>query len=353
MAIPDTCDFDTPENIKSAAITAIKEGFTKYTPSNGIIELKQAISDKLKNENNISYSPDEILVSCGGKHSLFNAMEVLLEKGDEAILPSPYWITYEEQINIAGATPVILDTTPTDFKLTAESVEKVLTDKTKLLILNSPSNPTGAVIEDSELAKIADLAVKKNFYIISDEVYEKFIFGDKKHLSIASLNDDIKRLTVTINAVSKSYSMTGWRIGYAAGSKEIIKAMGELQSHSTSNACSISQKAALEAITGPQEFIEEWKIEFDKRRIYMVKRLNEMEGIKCLMPEGAFYTFPDITGTGLTSMEFTDRLLDEQGVAVVPGKDFGSDDNIRLSYATSMENINKGLDRIKDFCDSI
>lgn len=343
-------DFDTPKNIKEAAIRAINEGFTKYTPSGGIPELKQAVCEKFRKENNIEYKPNEVLISCGGKHTLYNIMEVLLDHGDEAILPSPYWVTYEEQIKIAGAKPVFVDTSKTSFKLTADEVKKAITKKTKLLILNSPSNPTGMMVEEKELRKIAELAVQNNFFVISDEVYEFLVYDGKKHVSIASFGEDIKKLTITVNAVSKTYSMTGWRIGYCGGPAEIIKAMDSLQSHSTSNPCSIAQKAALEALTGPQNFKKDWVNAFDERRKYMVKRLNAIKGISCITPEGSFYTFPDISKTRMKSMEFTEKLLERAKVAVVPGKDFGADSNVRLSYACSMDNIKKGLDRIEEFC---
>lgn len=346
-------DFDTPDHIKDAAIKAIKEGFTKYTPSGGIPELKSAVCDKFKRENHIDYRPNEVLISCGGKHTLYNIMEVLLDHGQEAILPAPYWVTFEEQIKIAGARPVFIDTSKTGFKLTADSVKKAITSRTKLLILTSPSNPTGMIIDEKELRKIAELAVRHKFYVISDEVYEFLIYDGKKHISIASLNEEIKKLTITVNAVSKTYSMTGWRIGYCGGPAEIIKAMDNLQSHSTSNPCSISQKAALAALNGPNDFLKEWKKAFDERRKYIVERLNKIKGIKCLMPEGSFYVFPDVSKTGLKSMEFTERLLNEAKVAVVPGKDFGADNNVRLSYACSMENIKKGLDRIEEFCNKL
>jgi aspartate aminotransferase len=349
-------DFDTPDHIKDAAIKAIKDGFTKYTPSGGIPELKKAVCDKFKRENHIDYKPNEVLISCGGKHTLYNIMEVLLDHGEEAILPAPYWVTYEEQIKMAGAKPVIIDTAKTGLKLTADAVAKAVTSKTKLLILTSPSNPTGMIIDEKELRKIAELAVKHKFYVISDEVYEFLIYDGKKHISIASLDNEIKGikdLTITVNAVSKTYSMTGWRIGFCGGPAEIIKAMDNLQSHSTSNPCSIAQKAALAALTSPNDFLIAWKKSFDERRKYMVERLNKINGLHCIMPEGAFYAFPDVSKTGLKSMEFTERLLDEAKVAVVPGKDFGADNNVRLSYACSMENIKKGLDRIEEFCNSL
>jgi len=339
-------DFNTPENVKQAAIKAIDSNFTRYTPVGGIPELKKAIADKLKRDNNIEYDTSEILVSCGGKHSLYNICMAVLDKGDEAILPVPYWVSYEEMIKLAEAKAVFCDTNE-KFKLTANDVEEKITPKTKLLILNSPSNPSGAVIEKDELRKIAELAVKHNFYVISDEVYEHFVYNGKKHVSIASFQESIKKLTLISNSVSKTYAMTGWRIGYTAASKEIIKAMENLQSHSTSNPTSIAQYAALEALDGPQDSVKQMVKSFDERRMIMHKRLNEIDGISCIEPEGAFYTFPDVSGTGMQSMEFSSKLLDEALVAVVPGIAFGSDNYIRLSYATSIREIERGLDRIE------
>lgn len=345
-------DFPTPNNIRQAAIKAIDENFTGYTPSGGIIELKQAVAAKLKRDNDLTYDPSEILISCGGKHTLYNVMQVLLNKGDKVILPTPCWVSYEEQIKLAEAEPVFTKTNE-KFKVTAEEIAKKINKKTKLIILTSPSNPTGAVIDEEELVKIADLAVKNNIYVISDEVYEFFIYGGKKHVSIASLNDQIKNLTITVNAVSKTYSMTGWRIGYCAGPKEIINAMDNFQSHTTSNPTSIAQKAALEALNGPQDSVKAMVEEFDKRRNYMTERLNKIKGISCNLPEGAFYCFPDISETNLSSMEFTNRLLDEAKVAVVPGIAFGSDKHARLSYATSMDDIKKGMDRMEKFINEL
>src|SRR3989338_5147125 len=339
-------DFNTPEHIKQAAKKAIDSNFTRYTPVGGIQELKKAIADKFRRENNIDYNASEILVSCGGKHSLYNIAMAVLDKGDEAILPIPYWVSYREIIKIAEAKPVFCKTDG-KFKLTAAFIEEKVTDKTKLLILNSPNNPSGAVTKPSEIRKIAELAVEHGFYVVSDEIYEYFIYGKNKHISIASLNEEIKNLTFTCNAVSKAYAMTGWRIGYAAGNKDIIKTMENLQSNSTSNPTSISQYAALEALSGSQESVRQMVHAFDERRMYIHKRLNEVEGISCNEPEGAFYAFPDISKTGINSMDFASKLLYEALVAVVPGIAFGSDKHVRLSYATSIYEIERGLDRIE------
>jgi len=352
-------DFDTPEHIKNAAKKALDEGFTKYTPASGMPELKKAICKKFKTDNNLDYSPDEVLVSCGAKHSIFNAILALCNEADEVILLSPYWVSYPEMIKVAGAKSVILDTTQeSSFKITPQQLQEAITPKTKILILNSPSNPTGMVYSKEELVAISKVLVEKGIFCISDEIYEKIIYDGQEHISIASLGPEIKRLTIVINGVSKSYSMTGWRIGYAAGPKEIIKAMSNLQSHSTSNPTSISQKASLAALEGPQEPLYDMVAEFTKRRDYIIKRLNSIEGISCLKPQGAFYVFADVSKIiGKTfkeqmikdSASLADILLEEVNVAVVPGGDFGAGKYIRLSYATSMENITKGLDRIKEF----
>ena len=340
-------DFNTPENIKQAAKKAIDNNVTRYTPVGGMPELKKAVANKFINFNKINYDVSEIVIGCGGKHILYNAMMAILEEGNEAILPTPYWVSFEEMIKLADAKPVFCQTGK-NFKITAEQVEEKITYKTKLLILNSPSNPSGAIIEPSEIKKIAKLAVDNNFYVISDEVYEYFTYG-KEHLSIASLNDDIKKLTITANSVSKTYAMTGWRIGYCGASKEVIKAMENLQSHSTSNPSNIAQMAALEALTGPQDSVKEMVKAFDERRRFIHKRLNEIEGISCNEPEGAFYAFPNIEGTKMDSMAFASRLLDEALVAVVPGAAFGKEGHARLSYASSMHEIEKGLDRIDNW----
>lgn len=344
-------DFNTPENIKQAAIKAVNDNITRYTPVGGMPELKKAVADKFKRDNRISYDTSEILIGCGGKHTLYNIIMAILDKGDEAILPTPYWVSYEEMIKIAEAE-IIFCETDERFKLTAKNVEEKISDKTKMLILNTPCNPTGAVVDEYEIRKIAKLAVDNNFYVLSDEVYEFFIYGNNKHFSIASLNDEIKDFTLTVNAVSKTYAMTGWRIGYCGAPKEIIKAMENLQSHSTSNPSNIAQVAAIEALTGPQESVVQMVKAFDERRKFMYKRLNEINGIRCVEPEGAFYAFPDISETGTNSMEFASKLLDEALVAVVPGIAFGSDKHIRLSYATSMHEIERGLDRIEKWIKS-
>ena len=339
-------DFNTPENIKQAAIKAINNNVTRYTPVGGMPDLKKAVAEKFKRDNNLNYDVSEILISCGGKHTLYNIAMAVLEKGDEVILPTPYWVSYEEMIKLAEAKPIFCETDER-FKLSADNVKEKITGKTKLLVLNSPSNPSGAIVDTAEIRKIAELAVKHNFYVISDEVYEFFIYGNNDGLSIASLNEEIKKLTITVNAVSKTYAMTGWRIGYCGGNKDVIKAMENLQSHSTSNPCNIAQMAAIEALNGQQDSVKQMVKAFDERRRFMHKRLNEIEGISCVEPEGAFYAFPDISGTGITSMEFSSKLLDEALVAVVPGIAFGSDKHIRLSYASSINEIERGLDRIE------
>ena len=339
-------DFNTPENIKEAAKKAVDDNITRYTPVDGINELKEAIVNKFKRDNNIDYDASEVIINCGGKHSLYNAMISVLDKADECILPSPYWVSYEEMIKLADARAVFCKTS-SGFKLTAKDVEKNISDKTKMLILNSPNNPSGAVVELEEIKKIAKLAVENNFYVLSDEVYEFFTYGDKKHVSIASLNEEIKNLTITVNSVSKTYAMTGWRVGYCGGNKEVIGAMSNLQGHSTGNTSNIAQMAALEALNGNQDSVKKMVNAFDERRKFMHKRLNEISGVNCLEPEGAFYTFPDISETGLNSMDFASKLLDEALVAVVPGSAFGSDNYVRLSYAASMEDIEKGMDRIE------
>jgi aspartate aminotransferase len=350
-------DFDTPENVKQAGIKAIQSGFTKYTPAGGTDELKEAVIEKFKRDNNLTYEKPQILISCGAKHSLYNIAEALFDPGDEVIIPSPYWVSYPDQVLLNDATPVIVETTEAEgFKLSAQKLEKAITKKTKALVLNSPSNPTGLAYDRKTLEEIAAVAVKHRIYVISDEIYEKLLYDGFTHFSIASFNQEIKGLTIVVNGVSKSHSMTGWRIGYAAGPKEIITAMANIQSQSTSNPCSISQKAAVEALRGPQDFIRTMNVEFDKRRKYMVERLNRIPGISCLMPVGAFYAFPNVSklyGKAINgkmmrnSSDLATYLLEEAKVALVSGDAFGADPYIRLSYATSMENIQKGLDRIE------
>ena len=341
-------DFDTPEHIKEAAICAIQKGFTKYTPASGTLELKAAVCDKLKKDNALNYAPDEIAVSCGAKHTLYNIIQVLCEKGDEVIIVSPYWVSYTEMVGLSGAASRIVAAKERDaFVVDPEEIAKNITRNTKAIIINSPSNPTGAVFGKSVLEKIAKIAVAKKVFVISDEIYEKLIYGDEKHFSIGSLDKEIKDLTLTVNGVSKTYSMTGWRIGYVAGPKDIIAKISALQSHSTSNPASISQMAALQALVGPQEELAKMKKEFAKRREYMVEKINSLENMSCVEPKGAFYCFPNISKTKLDSVTFADRLLDEAHTACVPGIAFGSDVHVRLSFATSMKNIEAGLCRIE------
>lgn len=351
-------DFDTPENIKEAAIKALREGFTKYTPVGGIDDLKTAIIEKFKNDNALQYEKDEILVSCGAKHSLYNIAEALFGPGDEVIIPSPYWVTYPDQVLLNDAVPVIAETDEKEsFIIDPDTLKQKLTDRTKALILNSPSNPTGLAYTRESLEKIAEIAIEHDFYIISDEIYEKLVYDGFKHISIASLGEEIKKRTVVVNGLSKSHSMTGWRIGFTAGPKDITKAMTNIQSQSTSNPTSIAQKAAVEALTGPQDFLPKMMTEFDKRRKYMIERLNAMEGVSCKTPLGAFYAFPNVSsyfgkkidGVRINnSLELSTCLLEKAKVATVPGSAFGDDKFIRLSYATSMANIEKGLNRIEE-----
>ncbi len=351
-------DFDTPDNIKEAAIKAIRDGFTKYTPVGGTDELKAAIADKFKKDNGLSYEKDEIIVSCGAKHSLYNIAEALFGPGDEVIIPAPYWVTYPDQVVLNDALPVIAVTEEKDsFKIDPQLLKNKLSGKTKALILNSPSNPTGLAYDRKSLEAIADLAIRHDFYIISDEIYEKLTYDGFSHISIASLSNEIKQRTIVVNGLSKSHAMTGWRLGFAAGPKDIIQAMTNIQSQSTSNPTSITQKAAVEALTGPQDFIPKMVSEFDKRRRYMVERLNKIKGVSCITPIGAFYAFPNVAscygkkfnGKPInSSLDLSAYLLEQAGVALVPGVAFGDDRYIRLSYATSMENIKKGLDRIED-----
>ena len=352
-------DFDTPDNVKEAAIKAIRSGFTKYTPASGTDELKEAVIEKLRKDNGLEYERSQIIISCGAKHSLYNIAEALFDPGDEVIIPSPYWVSYPDQVLLNDAKPVIVKTTEKEgFKLSAKKLEKAITKKTKALILNSPSNPTGLAYDTKTLEEIAAIAVKRKIHVISDEIYEKLIYDGFRHVSIASLGPEIKNLTIVVNGVSKSHAMTGWRIGYAAGPKDVITAMANIQSQSTSNPTSISQKAAVEALRGPQDFIGTMNVEFDKRRRYMVDRLNKIKGVSCLMPVGAFYAFPRLSaffgkrtmsGTVIrNSADLSVYLLEEAKVALVSGDAFGAKDHIRLSYATSMENIVKGVDRIEE-----
>jgi len=351
-------DFDTPEHVKEAAIKAIKDGFTKYTPVGGIDDLKDAIIEKLKKDNNLEYVKEETIVSSGAKHSLYNIAQAIYGPGDEVIIPSPYWVSYPDQVLLNDATPVFVKTSEdNNFMLKPDILLSSITKKTKAIILNSPSNPTGLAYDKKTLKAIAEIAVKNNIYIISDEIYEKLTYDGIEHVSIASLGEDIKKLTIVVNGLSKSHAMTGWRIGYAAGPKDIIKAMTNIQSQSTSNPTSIAQKAAVAALTGPQDFISVMHAEFDRRRKFLVDGLNAIDGVKCIKPTGAFYAFPNVSALyGKTaggrkinnSLDLAMYLLEDAKVAIVHGDAFGDDNYIRISYATSMENIKKGLDRIKE-----
>ncbi len=351
-------DFDTPDNIKEAAIKAMKDGFTKYTAVGGIDALKDAIIDKLNKDNGLSYKREEIIVSVGAKHSLYNIAQALYGPGDEVIIPSPYWVSYPDQVLLNDATPVFVKTYEADsFMLKPEALEKYVTKKTKALILNSPSNPTGLTYDKKAIENIAEIALKHNFYVVSDEIYEKLVYDRFEHVSIASLSKEMQAKTIVVNGLSKSHAMTGWRIGYAAGPADIIRAMTNIQSQSTSNPASISQKAAIEALTGPQDFIGMMLEEFDKRRRYLVAGLNSIDGMSCIMPTGAFYAFPNtskIYGRKFmvkaisSSSDLAIYLLEEAKVALVHGEAFGDDNYIRLSYATSMNDIKRGVERIKE-----
>jgi aspartate aminotransferase len=351
-------DFDTPQNIKAAAIKAIEDGFTKYTPVGGIDELKDAVIQKYKRDNGLTYKRSEIIVSCGGKHSFYNLAQAIFDQGEEVIIPSPYWVSYPPMVALAGATPVILETREENgFKLTVEDLKKAITPRTKGLVLNSPSNPTGSAYAKEELAKIAELAISSNFFVISDEIYEKIVYDGFNFISIASLGDEIKKKTVIVHGVAKTYAMTGWRIGYTAGPEEIIAAMNNIQSQSTSNPTSISQKASVEALIGSQEEVKTMVSAFESRRNYIVDRLNKIPGVSCFKPIGAFYVFPNFSsyygksyqGKKLSnSTELADFFLDVARVAIVPGVEFGADPFERLSYATSMEDIKEGLNRIEE-----
>ncbi|MBP7348343.1 MAG: pyridoxal phosphate-dependent aminotransferase [Butyrivibrio sp.] len=352
-------DFNTPENICDAAITAIKEGFTKYTPASGTNELKKAVCKKFEEFNHLHYEPAQIVVSNGGKHSLSNIFDAILNQGDEVIIPGPYWLSYPEMVKLSDGIPVIVyGTKENEYKVTADQIEQAVTAKTKALVLNSPNNPTGMIYTKDELQKVADLAVKYDFYVVSDEMYEYLIYGDEKHISIASLGEEIYKRTLTCSGLSKSYAMTGWRIGYVGAPLQIAKLMGAIQSHATSNPNSIAQKAAYEALTGQQETVAAMCEEFNKRRIYMFERLSKMPHIQIFEPRGAFYAFVDISellemiykgnvvGDGQNLAQI---LLNDYHVAVVPCDDFGYPNHVRLSYAISQEQIVKGLDRIENF----
>jgi aspartate aminotransferase len=353
-------DFDTPDYIKDAAIEALKAGKTKYTSSAGIVELRTAIAAKLKKENGLEYSPDQIIVNIGGKHSVYEAMQAVLDPGDEVLLPTPYWVTYPETIKLAGATIKIMQTDrDNSYKITPQQLKNAIGDKTAMLLINSPNNPGGFTYTPEELEGIAKVLEGTDIIVLSDEIYEKLIYGDTEFVSFASLSEDAYNRTLTLNGFSKTFSMTGWRLGYTAGPLEAIKAMSRLQSHMTSNAVTFGQYAAIAALGGPAEqAIESMRVEFERRGKYMAERLNDMQGVECPEPTGAFYCFPDVSshyGRNMNgkeikgSMDFATALLEQANVALVPGLPFGCDNNVRLSFACSLEQITEGLDRLNEW----
>ncbi|MEO8438787.1 MAG: pyridoxal phosphate-dependent aminotransferase [Spartobacteria bacterium] len=344
-------DFDTPEHIKQAAIAALEQGFTKYTPSSGLPELRQAISEKFATDNGLEYRPSQVIVSNGAKHSCYNAILATCEPGDEVIIPSPYWVSYPDMVRLAGAEPVIVQTNERNgWKMTAEEFENAMTPRTKMVIINSPGNPSGSVYTREELEAIVEVAAEEDIYILSDEIYEKLVYDGAEHVSIASLSKAAYDLTITVNGFSKSYAMTGWRLGYMGAPEAIAKAVDSIQSHSTSNPCAFAQKGAVAALKGDQQPLSDMHDEFDMRRNYMYDRIAKIANITAVKPLGAFYILVNISQLGLTSQNFSDRLLSKANVAVIPGAAFGDDRTIRLSYATSIDVIKKGLDRFQDFC---
>lgn len=362
-------DFDTPDQIKQAAIEAINSGMTKYTPSIGTPALRQEICRKFKKDNGLDYSPAQIIVAPGAKFNLFSVISTLINPGDEVVIPAPYWVSYPEMVSFAGGKSVIVDTAADDFKLTAQALKSVITDKTKLVLMNYPSNPTGWSYTEEELKALADVIVENDLLVLSDEIYEKLVYDGVKHISIASFSEEIKKRTIIVNGVSKAYAMTGWRIGYAAGPLDIMKKVKMIHDHSTSNPCSIAQAAALAAIKLDNDDDPEYGAVMNKmlsafreRRDAMVERANRIEGLNCKKPQGAFYCFIDISSTyGKSfdgkkiagSLDFCDALLESESVAVVPGVAFGSDSYVRLSYAMAKEDILRGLDRIENFVKSL
>ncbi len=347
-------DFDTPQHIKDAAIKALNEGFTKYTPASGIPELRQAIADKFKRENGLSYKPSQVIVSSGGKHSCFNVIFATCEEGDEVIIPAPYWLSYPEMVKLASAKPVIIKTTDkTEFKITPDQLRAAITPRTRLFIFNTPSNPTGSVYSPEEAKALGDICVEKGVLIMSDEIYEHLLYDGAVHQSMASFSPAHFEHTIVVHGFAKAWSMTGWRLGFLAAPDPIAKAIDAIQSHSTSNPTSFAQRGAVAALTGPQEHLKSWLAEFNRRRVYAWEKLNSIPKLTCVNARGAFYLFPNIAKTGLSSSEFCARLLEKEKVAAVPGIAFGADDCIRLSYATSMNNIEKGLERLDRFCKTL
>lgn len=347
-------DFDTPAHIKAAAAKALDSGKTKYGPAAGEPKLREAIAQKLKTDNGLNYQSENVIVTNGGKHSLFNLMLALIDPGDEVIFGSPYWLSYPEMVTLAGGNSVILTTdATTDYKVTPEQLRQAITPKTKLFILNSPSNPTGMVYTPDEIKALAQVIVDADIYVVSDEIYEKILYDGAEHISIGSLGEAIFERTLISNGFAKAYSMTGWRLGYLAGPVEIIRSAISIQGHSTSNVCTFAQYGAIAALENSQDCVESMRQAFAQRRQVMLDRLNAIPGLSCSKPDGAFYLFPDISKTGLNSLEFSNALLETQQVAVIPGIAFGADQNIRLSYATDMDTIQKGMDRLEKFVSSL
>lgn len=343
-------DFDTPQHIKDAAAKSLAEGFTKYTPSSGIPALRQAVADKFKRDQGLSYKPSQIIVSSGGKHSCFNVIMATCEEGDEVLIPAPYWLSYPEMVKLAGAKPVFLPTTDgTEFKVTPAQLEAAINPRTRLFVLNSPSNPTGSVYTRDELKALSDLCVRRGVLIMSDEIYEKLLYDGATHTSVATFSPAHYEHTIIVHGLAKAYSMTGWRLGFLAAPEPIAQAIDAVQSHSTSNPTSFAQVGGVAALNGPQDHLPGWLAEYSKRRSYAHKRLNAIPGISCVNVKGAFYLFPNISGCGLKSSDFCARLLEEEKVAAVPGIAFGADDYLRISYATSLANLEKGLDRMEQF----
>jgi aspartate aminotransferase len=344
-------DFDTPEHIKRAAIEALEAGFTKYTPNAGIPELRQAIADKFAADNGLTYRAGQVVVSNGAKHACYNAILATCQPGDEVIIPAPYWVSYPDMVRLVGAEPVIVPTSERNgWKMRAEDFENAMTPRTKMLIMNSPGNPTGSVYTREELEGIVNVAAEEDIYVLSDEIYEKLVYDDTKHVSIASLSKEAYDLTITVNGFSKSYAMTGWRLGYLAAPDAVTRAVDSIQSHTSSNPSSFSQYGALAALKGDQQPLADMREEFDMRRNYMFDRLSKISNVTAVKPQGAFYILVNISQLGLTSQNFADRLLSKANVAVVPGAAFGDDRTVRFSYATSLDVIKKGLDRFQDFC---
>jgi aspartate aminotransferase len=344
-------DSDTPEHIKRAAIEALEAGFTKYTPNAGIPELRQAIADKLAADNGLNYRAGQIVVSNGAKHACYNAILATCQPGDEVIIPAPYWVSYPDMVRLVGAEPVIVPTSERNaWKMRREDFENAMTPRTKMLIMNTPGNPTGSVYTREELEAIVNVAAEEDIYVLSDEIYEKLVYDDAKHVSIGSLSKEAYDLTITVNGFSKSYAMTGWRLGYLAAPDAVSRAVDSIQSHTSSNPCSFSQYGALAALKGDQQPLADMREEFEMRRNYMFDRISKISNVTAIKPQGAFYILVNISQLGLSSQNFADRLLSKATVAVVPGAAFGDDRTVRFSYATSLDVIKKGLDRFQDFC---